>query len=71
MHQFEMTDARAGIDKTNKKLMAAVAAGDPTAIASLYTVDAKLMFAGKPATVGRDNIQAVFSEILKSGGVKD
>jgi len=67
MHQFDMTDARAGIDKTNKKLMAAVAAGDPTAIASLYTVDAKLMFAGKPATVGRDNIQAVFSEILKSG----
>ena len=62
-----MATVRAGIDKTNKKLMASVAAGDPSGIASLYTHDAKLMFTGKPAVVGRENIQAAFSEILRSG----
>jgi uncharacterized protein (TIGR02246 family) len=67
MFEFNMIAAKAEIDKTNKKLMASVAAGDSSGIANLYTIDAKLMFTGKPAIVGRENIQAAFSEILKSG----
>jgi len=67
MSQSDITAAKAEIDKANKKLMDSVAAGDSGAIASLYTADAKLMFTGKPAIVGRENIQAAFSEILKSG----
>lgn len=47
--------------------MAFVAAGDSSGIARPYTIDAKLMFTGKPAIVGRENIQNAFSEILKSG----
>ena len=67
MYQFDISVAKTEIEQENKRLMAFVAAGDSNGISSLYTEDAKLMFTGKPAIVGRDNIRNTFAEILKSG----
>ncbi len=67
MQAFDARAAREEIEAKNKKLMAFVAAGDSSGISSLYTADAKLMFSGKPAIVGREAIKATFSEILRSG----
>ncbi len=68
--EFDLTKAKAEIEEANKNFMALVAAGDSVGIANLYTSDAKLMFAGKPADVGRANIQTTFSQILNSGVTK-
>ena len=67
MKAFDIKAAREEIEAENKKLMAFVASGDSSGVASLYTADAKLMFSGKPAIVGREAIQTTFSEILRSG----
>lgn len=68
--EFDLTKAKAEIEEANKIFMALVAAGDSVGIANLYTSDAKLMFAGKPADVGRANIQTAFSQVLNSGVTK-
>ncbi|MEB2774200.1 DUF4440 domain-containing protein [Algoriphagus sp. D3-2-R+10] len=68
--EFDLAEAKAEIEEANKNFMALVAAGDSVGIANLYTTDAKLMFAGKPADVGRTNIQTAFSQILNSGVTK-
>lgn len=68
--EFDLTAAKAEIEAANKNFMALVAAGDSIGIANLYTTDAKLMFAGKPADVGRANIQTAFSHMLNTGVTK-
>jgi ketosteroid isomerase-like protein len=67
---FDLTTAKAEIEEANKNFMSLVVAGDSIGIAEMYTADAKLMFAGRPAEVGRANIQTTFSRILSSGVTK-
>lgn len=68
--EFDLSKAKAEIEEANKNFMALVAAGDSAGIANLYTTDAKLMFAGKPADSGRASIQTAFSQIINSGVTK-
>tara|TARA_Y100001972_G_scaffold11163_1_gene12085 strand:+ start:1854 stop:2357 length:504 start_codon:yes stop_codon:yes gene_type:complete len=68
--EFNLATAKAEIEEANKNFMSLIAAGDSIGIANLYTEDAKLMFAGRPADVGRANIQTTFSRILSSGVTK-
>ncbi len=65
--KFDLTVAKTEIEAANKKFMELVAAGDSIGIANLYTDDAKLMFAGRPADVGKAAIQTTFSNIIRSG----
>lgn len=44
-----------------------VAKGDSVGIANLYAKDAKVMFSEVPSTNGKENIQKLFSGIIKSG----
>ena len=67
---FDLTTAKTEIEDANKNLMAFVAKSDSIGMAKSYTTDAKLMFGGAPAVVGRANIQTAFSRILNSGVTK-
>ncbi len=67
---FDLTTAKKEIEQINQDFATMVTKGDSIGIANLYTADAKLMFAGAPAAVGRANIQTAFDGVLKSGVTK-
>lgn len=67
---FDLTTAKTEIEAANKMTMDAFAKGDSVAIANMYADDAKLMFTGMPAVVGKAGIQSVFGGIIKSGVTK-
>lgn len=64
---FDLASAKREIEAVNKDFMDLVAKGDTIGIANLYTTDAKVMFDGAPAALGKRSIQTVFSQILNSG----
>lgn len=64
---FDLATAKAEIEAANKVTMDAFAKGDSVAIANMYADDAKLMFTGMPAVVGKAGIQSVFGGYIKEG----
>jgi len=60
-------EARTLIEKQQQVFMDRFKANDSTGIANIYTADAKVMNAGKPAVAGRDSIVSFFGSIFKSG----
>ena len=64
---FNLSTAKAEIEAANKQFMTFIAAGDSLGIGNLYTQDAKFMMAGAPSISGIENIQSIFSGIIKSG----
>lgn len=67
---FDLSTAKKEIEAVNQNFMELLAKSDTIGIGNLYTKDAKLMFAGAPAFVGREKIQTAFSNILNSGITK-
>jgi uncharacterized protein (TIGR02246 family) len=67
---FNLATAKKEIAGVSKQFMDLLAKGDSVGIANLYTTDAKLMFTGTPATIGRAAIQSVFAGIINSGVTK-
>jgi len=67
---FDLATAKTEIEAANKMTMDAMAKGDSVGIANMYTDDAKLMFTGMPAAVGKAAIQSVFGGIINSGVTK-
>jgi uncharacterized protein (TIGR02246 family) len=67
---FDLANAKKQIEATNQTYMELAAKGDSAGVASLYTKDARLFFAGMPVVVGRANIKTAFSRILQSGVTK-
>eukprot|EP01035_Chromulina_nebulosa_P005670 gene5670-7693_t len=67
---FDLANAKKEIEDINRTFMEFIVKGDSVGLANLYTADAKLMFAGAPADVGRANIQTAFSHVLSSGVTK-
>jgi len=67
---FDLATAKTVIEAANKMTMDAFAKGDSVAIANMNADDAKLMFTGMPAVVGKAGIQSVFGGIIKSGVTK-
>jgi len=65
--RFNLTTARAEIEKENRIFMELVASGDAAGLADCFTSDAKFMSPGAPAVVGRADIQKAMSGILESG----
>jgi uncharacterized protein (TIGR02246 family) len=59
--------AREGIETTNRAFMDAVDKGDASAIATLYTEDARLLPPGAPPMDGRAAIEAYWKEGLAAG----
>jgi uncharacterized protein (TIGR02246 family) len=59
--------AREGIETTNRAFMDAVDDGDASAIAALYTEDARLLPPGAPPMDGRAAIEAYWKEGLAAG----
>jgi ketosteroid isomerase-like protein len=68
--EFDMETVKAEIEAANQNFMDLFAAGDSVGLANSYTIDGKFMSAGAPSIVGRANIQAVMSNIIKSGITK-
>ena len=64
---INLTPAKAEIVAANKEFMTFWAASDLVGLANLYSLDAKFMMHGAPATSGRTNIQSVLSGIINSG----
>ncbi|MDP3394255.1 nuclear transport factor 2 family protein [Sediminibacterium sp.] len=64
---FDLATAKTEIEAANKITMDAFAKGDSVAIANMYADDAKLMFTGMPAVVGKAGIQSVFGGYIKGG----
>jgi ketosteroid isomerase-like protein len=64
---FNLAEAKKAIEENNRVFMELVSKADSVGISNLYTSDAKLMFTGAPAAVGKESIKSVFSGILKSG----
>jgi len=64
---FDLATAKTEIEAVNQVTMDAFAKGDSVGIANAYLEDAKLMFTGMPAVVGRAGIQSVFGGLIKSG----
>ena len=64
---FDLATAKTEIEAANKMTMDAFAKGDSVAVASMYADDAKLMFTGMPAVVGKAGIQSVFGGYIKGG----
>ena len=64
---FDLATAKTEIEAANKVTMEAFAKGDSVAIANMYADDAKLMFTGMPAVVGKAGIQSVFGGYIKGG----
>lgn len=64
---FNLDTAKTEIEAVNKTFMELVAKRDSAGISNLYAKDAKVMFAGGPSVMGKENIQKMFSGILKSG----
>ncbi len=64
---FNLSEAKKAIEENNRVFMELVSKGDSVGISNMYTSDAKLMFTGAPAAVGKESIKTVFSGILKSG----
>ena len=64
---FDLATAKAEIEAANKLTMDAFAKGDSVAIANMYADDAKLMFTGMPAVVGKAGIQSVFGGYINEG----
>lgn len=64
---FNLDNAKTEIEAVNKTFMDLVAKSDSAGISNLYAKDAKVMFAGGPSVMGKENIQKMFSGILKSG----
>lgn len=67
---FDLATAKTEIEAMNKMTMDAFAKGDSVSIANAYTDDAKLMFTGAPAVVGKAAIQSIYSGYIKSGVTK-
>ncbi len=67
---FDLATAKTEIEAMNKMTMDAFAKGDSVSIANVYTDDAKLMFTGAPAVVGKAAIQSIYSGYIKSGVTK-
>jgi hypothetical protein len=65
--QFNLVTAKAEIEHANKEFMDLVAAGDSVGLANAYTIDAKFMNGGAPATVDRKNIQTAMKGMVESG----
>ena len=65
--EFNLETAKSEIEAENKTFMDLVAKGDSVGISNLYAKDAKVFFNGVPSTSGKENIQKLFSGILKSG----
>lgn len=59
--------ARAGIEATNNRFMAAGAGGDAAAIAALYTDDGKIFPPGSPPLAGKPAIEDYFRAALAAG----
>ena len=64
---FDLANAKSEIEAANQVTMDAFAKGDSVGIANTYLEDAKLMFTGMPAVVGRAGIQSIYSGFIKSG----
>jgi uncharacterized protein (TIGR02246 family) len=64
---FDLATAKTEIEAMNKMTMDAFAKGDSVSIANVYTDDAKLMFTGAPAVVGKAAIQSIYGGYIKSG----
>ncbi|OYW80070.1 MAG: hypothetical protein B7Z27_04440, partial [Sphingobacteriia bacterium 32-37-4] len=64
---FDLATAKTEIEAANKVTMDAFAKGDSVGVANMYMDDAKLMFTGMPAVVGKAGIQSVFGGYIKSG----
>jgi uncharacterized protein (TIGR02246 family) len=62
-----MSDARAGIDRSNQDFMAKFARQDAEGLASLYTVDACLLPSQSDIIEGTDNIKAFWRRIFDMG----
>lgn len=67
---FDLAVAKTEIEAMNKMTMDAFAKSDSVSIANAYTDDAKLMFTGAPAVVGKAAIQSIYSGYMKSGVTK-
>lgn len=67
---FDLANAKIEIEGMNKMTMEAFAKNDSVSIANVYTDDAKLMFTGAPAVVGKAAIQSIYSGYIKSGVTK-
>lgn len=64
---FNLAEAKKAIEENNRVFMELVSKGDSVGISNLYTSDAKLMFTGAPAAVGKESVKSVFAGIIKSG----
>ncbi len=67
---FDVTIAKKQIEDINRNYMELVAKSDSIGVANLYAKDARLLFAGIPVVVGRNNIQKVFARLINSGVTK-
>jgi uncharacterized protein (TIGR02246 family) len=63
----QKTDVSAEIGAVNQQLMTALAAGNGTAIAALYTEDGQLMPPNSPAIQGRPGISAFWQGAIGAG----
>ena len=64
---IDSTEAAKAVAVEQQAFMDAFKKGDSTAVADVYTGDAKVMNAGMPAAAGRDNIIKFFGRIFKNG----
>lgn len=58
---------KAAIDASNQKFGAAVAAGDPKALGTIYTDDATVLPPNSEAVKGRQAIEGVFGALIAAG----
>ncbi|UQD57498.1 nuclear transport factor 2 family protein [Flavobacterium sp. K5-23] len=64
---FDMTSAKKAIEEQNAVFIEAMNKGDSVTVANNYTIDAKFMQPNAKAAEGRNNIQHLMSNFMKSG----
>jgi ketosteroid isomerase-like protein len=64
---FDKNAAKKAIEEQNAVFIKAMNTGDSVMVANNYTMDAKFMQPNAKATEGRENIQHVISNFMKSG----
>lgn len=64
---FDMVAAKTAIATEGDVFVAALNKRDSVGLANCYTTDAKFMHPNAPAVVGRENIQKLFGQWMKTG----